>query len=269
MGGQTYIDSVLSFGLSSATVTKIFAQFQTLSNGFFFERCASMPSLHWRFLTFSPPAISQCASNLNTLTSSCHELGLPLVEEKIEGLVTVLTFVGIELDTKQMLMRLPQEKLARLKELIRSWREWKATQKRKLLSLIGQLAHACKIVAPGRIFLRRMINLAAARDSLDHWIRLNSAFKSWWNTFLESWNAVSLLESHINQPPHYHVFTDASGSCGCGAIWDDCWFQVLWSNNWAMFNIATKKLIPIVLASAMWGANGKQNISSSIQITWQ
>jgi hypothetical protein len=111
-----------------------------------------------------------------------------------------------------MLMRLPQEKLAHFKELTPSWWERKPTQKRQLLSL-------GKVVVPDRIFLRRMINLAAARDSLDHWIRLNSAFKSdliWWETFLESWNAVSLLESHINQPPHYHVFTDASGSWGWG-----------------------------------------------------
>ena len=43
---------------------------------------------------------------------------LPLTEDKIEGSATVLTFPGIESDTAEMLMRLPQEKLTQLKELI-------------------------------------------------------------------------------------------------------------------------------------------------------
>ncbi len=144
--GKTYIDSVLPFGLRSAP--KIFCAISDALEWILFAKGVSA-CLHYidDFLTFGHPGTSQCASNLNMLTSSCHELGLPLAEEKIEGPATVLTFLGIELDTKQMLMRLPQEKLARLKELIRSWRERKATQKRELLSLIGQLAHACKAQA--------------------------------------------------------------------------------------------------------------------------
>ena len=144
--GKTYADSVLPFRLRLAP--KIFCAMSDALEWILFSKGVST-CLHYidDFLTFGRAGTSQCTSNLTLLTSSCHELGLPLAEDKIEGPTTVLTFLGIELDTAEMLMRLPQEKLTRLKELIRSWQECKATQKRELLSLIGQLMHACKVVS--------------------------------------------------------------------------------------------------------------------------
>ena len=135
-----------------------------------------------------------------------------------------------------MSMRLPEDKLTRLKALIQTWMKRKASQKRELLSLIGQLVHACKVVVPGRIFLRRMFDLASSCQKMDHWIRLNEAFRSdltWWDTFMETWNRVSLLKSHIEHLSDIHVFTDASDSWGCGATWEGGWFQSPWSSQWA------------------------------------
>ena len=72
-----------------------------------------------------------------------------------------------------MEMCLPEEKLKELKLLITKWLSRKSGKKRELLSLIGKLSHAAKIVAPGRIFLRRMINVAHSVKHLDHWVHLN------------------------------------------------------------------------------------------------
>ena len=75
----------------------------------------------------------------------------------------------------------------RLKALIAQWQHKKACTKRELLSVIGQLQHACKVVRPGRTFLRRMIDLSTHAKELHHYLRLNAAFRSdlqWWATFL-------------------------------------------------------------------------------------
>ena len=53
-----------------------------------------------------------------------------------------------------MEMRLPQEKLERLKATVAEWIPKKAATKRQLQTLIGQLVHAANAVIPGRIFLR-------------------------------------------------------------------------------------------------------------------
>ena len=87
-------------------------------------------------------------------------------------------FLGILLDTTNLELRLPDDKLQRLRQLIQVWKGKRSCTKRDLLSLIGQLQHACKVVRPGRTFLRRMIELATVAKELHHHIRLNRGFKS-------------------------------------------------------------------------------------------
>ena len=57
------------------------------------------------------------------------------------------------------------------------------------------------------------------------------------------------------QEPSVVLTSDASGSWGCGAYWGSKWFQLPWSDTECSVevNIATKELIPIVIAAAIWG----------------
>ena len=83
----------------------------------------------------------------------------------------------------------------------------------------------------------------------------------WWATFLEAWNGVSLLRDLTRQHLTSDVWTDASGSFGCGA-WNPTtgeWVQLEWPKmTWLMSPefqegvIAWKELMPIVLACAIW-----------------
>ena len=61
------------------------------------------------------------------------------------------------------------------------------------------------------------------------------------------------LAAHIYQPSTVSVFTDTSGSWGCGAIDGDNWFQCAWHPSWKNVNIATKELVPIILTIGTWG----------------
>lgn len=49
----------------------------------------------------------------------CRELGLPLKLEKVEGPATVLTFLGIVIDTVRFKLRLPEDKLEDQKAVIK------------------------------------------------------------------------------------------------------------------------------------------------------
>ena len=42
--------------------------------------------------------------------------------------------------------------------------------------------------------------------------------------------------------------SDASGSWGCGAVWQQAWLQRQWDREWADENIAAKELVPIAVA---------------------
>ena len=115
---------------------------------------------------------------------------------KTEGPSTTISFLGMELDTIAMEIRLPADKLQRLQKLTREWQGRKAGSKREFLSLIGILQHAAKAVRQGRSFLRRLIDLSTVAKQLDHFIRLNQAARSdirWWYEFAESWNGTSMI----------------------------------------------------------------------------
>ena len=51
------------------------------------------------------------------------------------------------------------------------------------------------------------------------------------------------------------LWSDASGSWGCGALWDIEWLQVAWVEcpSFGVATIAAKKLLPIVMVVATWG----------------
>ena len=147
-----------------------------------------------------------------------------------------------------MEVRLPADKLARIKGLLTTWLDKKKATKCKILSLVGLLQHAAKVVHCGRSFVSRMYATAARVQKLEYFTQLNSDFRSdlwWWHTFLVEWNGISLL--HHSSSPTKHDFciqTDASGSWGCAAFFQGEWLQLQWNEAWTPVGIMAKELAP-------------------------
>ena len=254
--GQLLVDTVLPFGLRSAP--KIFSALADALEWVCLERGVSW-SIHYidDFLTAGAPMTNECASNLSIFMATCQELGVPLKADKVEGPTSTITFLGLTLDTHLMEIRLPPEKIKQLVQLMPKWLMRRNAKKREVLSLIGKLAHATKVIPHGRAFLRRMIDTSCKARELDHWIHLPAAFHSdvaWWHLFLKKWNGRSMMDvHHPSQPPSVEFASDASGSWGCGAVWGNQWFQLAWHGRWRNEPIATKELLPVVVACTMWG----------------
>lgn len=253
---QTYIDTCLPFGLRSAP--KLFNILADLLSWILQSKGVS-PLLHYLddFLTMGPPSSTTCAENLTTIKEVCLQLGIPLAVDKVEGPSTSLTFLGIVLDTERMEARLPEEKLSRIRLQLTAWLKKKKATKREILSLVGLLQHATKVVRPGRTFVSRMYNAAAKLRDLSHYTRLNKDFRSdlrWWHIFVSHWNGLSFFQqSSHNVTAECYIQTDASGSWGCGGCMDIYWFQHAWSEEWSSINIMAKELVPIILSCAVWG----------------
>lgn len=131
-----YIDTALPFGLRSAP--KIFSAISDTLEWILLRQGMSS-CLHYLddFLTMGAADSDECYRNLELMLRICEVLGLPVAKHKVEGPTTKLEFLGIEFDTLRMLMRLPSEKLERLKELLKEWLGKKSAKKRMILSLIG------------------------------------------------------------------------------------------------------------------------------------
>ena len=130
---------------------------------------------------------------------------------------------------------------------------WSCTKK-DLESLIGHLSHAATVVRPGRTFLRLLFTLLTTVNAPHHFIHLNASARAdlqWWKCFLQDWNGTSLLPL---PSPSVHVYSDASGSWGCGALVQGMgWFQLQWPPEWSTIDISVKELVPVVLSAALWG----------------
>ena len=257
--GKTYIDPMLPFGLRSAP--KIFNALADALNWHLQQ--AGIPLIrHYLddYIIISHPDIATCKQFITILHHECSRLGIPIAAHKSEGPTTCLTFLGIEIDTLSGQLRLPDDKLHRLKVLLHDWEGRKHCERKQLESLIGLLNHACKVVRSGRSFLRRMIDLLHALHHPPHSkipIRLNKGFRSdlaWWSAFIQHWNGISFLHPP-NHLPKIELYSDASGSWGCGARCGNSWFQLSWDAASHHLSIAEKELIPIILASAAWGAS--------------
>ena len=253
--GNIFIDKVLPFGLRSAPF--IFTAVADALTWIMTSQGVTW-AVHYidDFLTLGRPHSEECQNNKELMESICTLAGLPLEPEKSQGPTTRLTFLGIEMDSEEGVLRLPPDKLRALREALQAWRGKKACRKRDLLSLIGSLSHACKVVRAGRAFLRRLIDLSASAKELDHFIRLNQEARSdieWWASFVEPWNGISLINSVTTVQPQITVTSDASGSWGCGAFWGTRWFQMEWDGLLFAAHIAIKEMVPVVIASAIWG----------------
>ncbi len=131
--GALYIDTTLPFGLRSAP--KIFNAVLLWIMG---TQGVSKGIHYWDdFLLFGKPGLGECADALHTALETCRTLRIPVAPNKEEGPSTVLTFLGICFDTI---------KLLRLQACIRSWEGKRVCIKRDLLSLLGLLHHAAKVV---------------------------------------------------------------------------------------------------------------------------
>ena len=160
-----------------------------------------------------------------------------------------------------MVLRLPVDKLERVQSLLQFWKGKGSVQRRDLESLVGLLQHACKVVRPGHIFMRRIYDLLAQTHNFKkHFrVRLNSECQAdieWWSTFVQVWNGSSILRPLQLQSPNVHIWSDASCSWGCGAYWHGQWFQVAWdSMPIARAGITPKEFFPILVAGVIWGHN--------------
>lgn len=184
-----------------------------------------------------------------------QDIGLPIKSSKTVLPTTTLTFLGLELDTEKFEIRLPQDKLVSLREEVLKLKSQKSATLKQLQSLIGMLNFACKVVPPGRTFLRRLIDLTVGLKKPYHHRRLNSEAKAdlnAWGLFLDHFNGKAFFPSGItHSSASLHLFTDAS-DLGYGCTFGKEWFFGQFSSNWLQFNIAVRRFLPIVIALELW-----------------
>ena len=157
------------------------------------------------------------------LMSIIRRLGFGINFKKLTSPSRVSRFLGIEIDTAQMVLRLPADKLGRLLDTLREFRGRRKASRRELERLGGLLAHCAKVVKGGRSFCSRIYDAVRAMKEPFYRFRLTRDFHrdiEWWESFVERFNGrACILAGHA---PHLSVYTDAS-TWGMGALHGADW----------------------------------------------
>ena len=208
------------------------------------------------FIFFGKPGTSQCQTYLNSFLALAESIDLPVKQEKTVYPATEVILHGILVDTCSLQISLPDDKVLTARRAVDQMFRRKKVQLRELQSLIGVLNFACRVVVPGRAFLRRLINLTMGVRHPHHYIRLTAESRkdlSAWKIFLDNFNGKFFcLPNKWSSSNSIRLFTDSSGF-GFSAIFGTSWIQGSFPKEWRQVNIAVKELLPIVLAVCLWG----------------
>jgi hypothetical protein len=120
-------------------------------------------------------------------------LGVPLAENKTEGLTTKIIFLGLEIDTVLMKVKIPEDKLNKLRLGMQYILEHKKMKFKELESIVGLMAFYARAIPSARAVIRRFYDLISevrVKKSYDY-VRINQEIKSdaeVWLEFLKNFN---------------------------------------------------------------------------------
>lgn len=106
-----YIDKCLPMGW--AVSSNIFEKFATFLHWLVEKKSGFSTLDHFLddFLFAGKAQSNNCKVPRDCFLETTAELGVPIAKEKSKGPVTVLTFLGLEIDTNELAVRIPEEKL--------------------------------------------------------------------------------------------------------------------------------------------------------------
>ena len=209
------------------------------------------------FLVLEPSHADAIATR-DTFLDIFRRLNVPLALHKTEGPATSLEYLGIILDSQRMEARLPREKVLRISSVLSSFAHKKTCVKRELLSLLGHMNFASRVIRPGRSFVSHLIALSTSVKELFHHVTLTAAVRSdlnMWSLFLRQWNGASFfLDDDITLAADLQLYTDATPT-SFGGFFSSKWFQGYFPPEFfsEQQSMALCELYPIVMAVVLWG----------------
>lgn len=257
-----YFDKCMPFGCSISNST--FEIFST-----FLEYCVrgyiTMGDLlHYLddFL-FGGKDTAECNHVMDTFKHCTASLGVPLAAEKTEGPQQVICFLGLELDSVLMVVRIPVEKIRELIGKIEYMLSKEKTTLQKMQSLIGSLQFACRAIVPGRPFCRRLIDSICGLTKPHHHVRLKQGIRddlAMWKFFFKKFNGISVFHDRFwISNSDVQLYTDAAAGegLGFGCYFGGKWAYGVWPDSWheqgLTEDITILELFPLLVSLYIWG----------------
>lgn len=156
IGSNYYIDKCLPMGCSISCST--FEHFSTFIHWLVSQEHGSQNLDHYLddFFFAGESNTDNCKRLMKTFDHVCERLGVPIAKEKTEGPMTKMEYLGLTLDTIEMWVKIPDNKVQELLKQINLIAFSKKVTLKQLQSLCGILAFCSRALPAGRTFSRRL-----------------------------------------------------------------------------------------------------------------
>ena len=197
--------------------------------------------------------LEECCEAQQVLISLLISLGFEISWSKVLGVSQKLTFLGIDIDTRDCTLSLDDARLGRLKDKLLVFDVRKRASKRQLQSLAGSLNWACQAIRGGRYFLRRIIDMVNKLRHGSHKCILSIEFHKdvrWWLSYLQYFNGAV----YYRRCDQVNVHTDSCDK-GAGMFSRGDWCYVNWCTDRPEIkdlHINYKEVMAAVLAVNKW-----------------
>ena len=203
----------------------------------------------------------ECNRQIQMFLDMCSTICFPVSIEKTFWGTTLLTFLGLLIDTAQQIVAIPADKVLRATELIQEIVSKRKVTVRMLQKVCGFLNFLCRCVVPGRAFTRRLYAHYSPLMKPHYHVRVNAEMRNdllVWQEFLKNPSVYCrpfIDYSVVLTAEQMEWFTDASGKIGVGGMLQPNWFQLRWSPDFLKKckpSIAYQELYAVTISVVLW-----------------
>jgi len=251
----------LPFGLSSACC--LFDQIAESLESVMIHRGAPPTTDHYLddYISISGSQLA-AGTTYDIMSSTAVEAGFEVhdTEPKSIRAARVFECLGIIVDFNLKQLRISEDRICEIRELLADWSQKVCVTKREILSIIGKLQFCSKVVRDGPKFIRRLIELSKRPKLLYHKVKISEQARAdlaWWDMCLESHNGICAFPKPWSIEATTIVFTDASDiavGIVCGRAWSI--FEFTGKHLWmTKKSIAWRELFAVVLLLCTFGSS--------------
>ncbi len=218
--GQYYASACLPFGCRASPLW--FDRFARALEYMSIERGMARTSWHYLDDTVTISASREsCQQSIDVFNETARLAGFTLQDAKCTAATQVIEFLGIEINTVLGTLSITEQRMNEITEELVAWQERRICTKRELLSIIGRLAFASRVVRAGRTFLRRLISLSKTVKCLHFNVKLNKSARAdfaWWLKCIRSHNGVTIFPKEWSDHECKVMYSDASNQAMAAVV---------------------------------------------------